>query len=212
MGETWVDLDPSNGSAVRAYFAGLQRRNRRCYASKRWRMEGTDGSVYNYLDYLGSNVLAFDIEALRLGLRLPKISVAGFSYGTGVGSSYATIFPRSVDRLELNSNCPPDPETEALAFGAARGLEQGFDKLLQMCAELPRGSQRGVSRYHTLGSFSDAPCPLGDDPWAAVEGLIESLRSAPGLTARAAEGSPPSRLGVGMVGGCEPTALATSRP
>jgi hypothetical protein len=60
-GETWVDVDSSNETAVRAFFVSIQQRNRQCYASKKWSMEGTDGSMYNTLDYLGSNVLDLDL-------------------------------------------------------------------------------------------------------------------------------------------------------
>ena len=206
MGETWVDVDPANESQVRHYFRGIQERNRRCYESAKWLMVGTDGAVYNYLDYLGSNVLAFDLDRLRRGLRLPKISIAGFSYGTCVGAAFATILPRTIDRLELNSNCPPDAEAEALATGAARGLEQGIDKLLQLCSELRDGYEHGASRYHTLASDA-VPCPLGPDPWASFDALLDNLRSSPGLTARAAPDSPPFRLGVGMVGGYVSTCM-----
>jgi hypothetical protein len=59
-------------------------------------------------------------------------------YGTAVGSTFSSIFPGSIDRLELNSNVPPDAEAEALAVGAARGLEQALDKLLQMCVATRR--------------------------------------------------------------------------
>jgi pimeloyl-ACP methyl ester carboxylesterase len=191
MGETWVDVDPSDAASVEGYLRRLQVRNTRCDGDPKWAMRGSDGARYNYLDYLGSNVLAHDLNLLRDALGVPKLSLSGISYGTGVGAAYGSIYRDELDRLKLDSNVlPSDPESKELAFGAARGLEQGVDKLLDMCV-----ARRSRQYNHT-------ECALGADPWAAFDALVAELRS-PGLFAKAGgrDDLAPVRLGLGMVGG-----------
>jgi pimeloyl-ACP methyl ester carboxylesterase len=61
------------------------------------------------LPYVGTTDVARDIDQVRLGLGLPKISYLGFSYGSYLGAVYATMFPKSLDRLLLDGNLDPGP-------------------------------------------------------------------------------------------------------
>ena len=62
------------------------------------------GVEYNFLDYVGTWMLAQDLDVLRAAIGAPKLSIYGFSYGTGVGSAYASVNPTKVGKLILNGN------------------------------------------------------------------------------------------------------------
>jgi pimeloyl-ACP methyl ester carboxylesterase len=50
---------------------------------------------------------ARDLDAIRAALGVPKISYLGFSWGTYLGEVYATMFPRHVRRMVLDSIVGP---------------------------------------------------------------------------------------------------------
>lgn len=63
----------------------------------------SDATKPGYADSLNTTNTAKDWEAVREALGLKTISIVGLSYGTQLGSTYATFFPDKVDRLVLDS-------------------------------------------------------------------------------------------------------------
>ncbi|TKK85013.1 alpha/beta hydrolase [Herbidospora galbida] len=59
------------------------------------------------LPYMTTENAARDVEALRRALGEEKISWLGYSYGTYLGSVYATLFPDRVRRMVLDSVVDP---------------------------------------------------------------------------------------------------------
>ncbi len=60
-----------------------------------------------FLPYLTTENTARDMDAIRQALGEEKISYLGYSYGTYLGSVYATMFPERVRRLVLDSVVDP---------------------------------------------------------------------------------------------------------
>lgn len=56
---------------------------------------------------LTTSNIARDMDRIRAGLGERKISYFGFSWGTGLGATYQTLFPQRVNRMVLDS--PVDP-------------------------------------------------------------------------------------------------------
>jgi pimeloyl-ACP methyl ester carboxylesterase len=56
---------------------------------------------------LTTSTIARDMDRIRAGLGEKKISYFGFSWGTGLGATYQTLFPQRVNRMVLDS--PVDP-------------------------------------------------------------------------------------------------------
>jgi pimeloyl-ACP methyl ester carboxylesterase len=56
---------------------------------------------------LTTSNIARDMDRIRVGLGERKISYFGFSWGTGLGATYQTLFPQRVNRMVLDS--PVDP-------------------------------------------------------------------------------------------------------
>ncbi|WP_245623065.1 alpha/beta hydrolase [Spirillospora albida] len=59
------------------------------------------------LPHMRTTDAARDVDAIRAGLGAKKISWYGFSYGTYLGATYATLFPNRVDRMVLDGNVNP---------------------------------------------------------------------------------------------------------
>lgn len=86
---------------------------------------------------------ARDIDRIRRALGERRLSYWGTSYGTYVGTVYATMFPERTDRVVLDSNDDPDPRRVARGWLAnfAVGAEDRF----------PDFARWAASRDATLG-------------------------------------------------------------
>ncbi|WP_336211459.1 alpha/beta hydrolase [Nonomuraea sp. LPB2021202275-12-8] len=67
------------------------------------------GNLWSWLlPYMTTENVARDLDTIRAALGEEKISYLGYSYGTYIGSVYATLFPERVKRLVLDSAVDPD--------------------------------------------------------------------------------------------------------
>lgn len=114
------------------------------------------------LPHLGTLDTVRDLESLRGWLGEPHISILGFSYGSDVAVTYATLFPDHVRAIVLDGYDDPGQTPGQRAVTQAAAFERALDRLLAGCAV-------------------DPTCPLGDgsDPGAALDTLLERLDAAP---------------------------------
>jgi pimeloyl-ACP methyl ester carboxylesterase len=84
------------------------------------------------LQHVGTNDSARDMDAIRRALGEDKISYFGFSYGSELGATWATMFPQTVRAAVLDGAVDP-----------TLGLLAG-------------GNQQAVGFEHTLGAYLDA--------------------------------------------------------
>lgn len=119
-----------------------------------------------FLASVGTATAAQDMDAVRAALGEEQINYLGFSYGTQLGTVYATRYPDRVRAMVLDGAVDPsmDPLTKSLRQQA--GFQQAFDRYAADCAE-------------------SADCPLGTDPSRFVERylqLVEPLVTKPAAT------------------------------
>ena len=102
------------------------------------------------------------MDALRQALGEPKVSYFGFSYGSELGATWATMFPDTVRAAVLDGAANPNVGWEAEKTEQAVGLERAFLTVMQSCA-------------------ADPGCPFynGGDPVSAYEALSASLDATP---------------------------------
>ncbi len=129
-----------------------------------------------------------DLEALRIALRVPRLTLDGVSYGTFVAERYALAYPKHVARLVLDSVVPQqgaDPLYRAALQAAPRVLRSacvqqrcGFDPA-QDVAKLVRRHRDGPALLNALvvesivfPSFRGVPAALH----AAAQGHAQALR------------------------------------
>jgi pimeloyl-ACP methyl ester carboxylesterase len=110
----------------------------------------------NLATQIGTNNVARDIDMLRASLGESTINYLGFSYGTILGASYATLFPRRVRAMVLDAAATPawfnDYLLELDSDGSA-GAELALRRLDQLCraaADCPLGTPGVVAVFDRL--------------------------------------------------------------
>lgn len=90
----------------------------------------------DFLASLGSRNAARDLDRLRAALGDEQLSFWGFSYGTSVGATYATMFPERVRAFVLDSVSLTAP-TPSLTREEIASLEARLDEFFDWCAGNP---------------------------------------------------------------------------
>jgi pimeloyl-ACP methyl ester carboxylesterase len=103
---------------------------------------------------------ARDMDRIRQALGQDAISFYGLSYGTVLGTVYASLFPRRVRTMVLD------------------GAVDLYAPLAEQAAEQAPAAQRSL--VHLLAACSPAPsCPLGSDPVGFFTRLDASMTAHP---------------------------------
>jgi len=105
----------------------------------------------DYLASLTTENAARDIETVRIALGGEPLNYLGYSYGTAIGSVYATLFPNSIRSMVLDGAVPNAPASNTVELRGEH-LEQALLQLDRSC------------------ELWDA-CPVGD------AGLLESIET-----------------------------------
>lgn len=113
------------------------------------------------LPWVSTNASARDIDWIRRALGVERITYFGFSYGSELGATWATMFPGTVRAAVLDGATDPTLGAAQAALGQARGFEAQLTAFLQDCA----------TRGCTFAT--------GGDPFAAYDRIISRLDSRP---------------------------------
>ncbi|MGY1637861.1 alpha/beta fold hydrolase [Geodermatophilus sp. SYSU D00742] len=118
------------------------------------------------LEHLSTANVARDMDALRAALGEEQLSYLGFSYGTFLGATYASLFPGRYRALVLDAALDPemyldDPGT--LNSTGLAGFEDALDRFLDACA----ADQAACSGFG------------GTDPHAAFDALLATAVATP---------------------------------
>jgi pimeloyl-ACP methyl ester carboxylesterase len=116
--------------------------------------------------YVSTANVARDMDGLRKAVGDGKLTYLGFSYGTFLGSTYASMFPNRYRALALDgpvdaTNYVNHPSRNLLEQTA--GFERELGRFLQACAR----DQVACSGFG------------GEDPWDAYDELIERADASP---------------------------------
>ena len=124
------------------------------------------------LQYVSTANVARDMDGLRKAVRDDKLTYLGFSYGTFLGATYASLFPHKYRALVLDgpvdaTNYANHPSNDLLEQTA--GFERELGRFLQACAV----DQIACSGF---GAGANGAPP---DPWRALDDLIQSADANP---------------------------------
>jgi pimeloyl-ACP methyl ester carboxylesterase len=86
------------------------------------------------LPFVATVDVARDMETLREALGETKLTYLGFSYGTLLGATYASLFPTRVRALALDGALDPAVDEGTMSLEQAVAFEQSLDSFLQECA------------------------------------------------------------------------------
>ena len=123
------------------------------------------------LQYVSTNNTARDMDRIRAALGEDKISYFGFSYGSELGGTWATMFPDTVRVAVLDGASDPASDYVQGGLDQAKGFETEFSKFLARCSATP------TCEFHNGGNaekaFDDLMIELDRDP------LVVSSKRAP---------------------------------
>ncbi|SDP21912.1 alpha/beta hydrolase [Lentzea jiangxiensis] len=127
-----------------------------------------NSSSADELPYNTTANIARDLDSIRAALGEKKASFLGYSYGSYLGSVYATLFPKTSDRVVIDSNLPKggwDVEGGRLM---GRGVEDTFPDFAKWAAAHPEHGL-GTTPQQVRAKFFDLAARLDEKP--SVEGL-----------------------------------------
>ena len=86
------------------------------------------------LPYISTNSTARDMDMIRAALGEEKITYFGFSYGSELGATWATMFPNNVRAAVLDGAADPTSNYMQGGLDQAKGFETEFTKFLAQCS------------------------------------------------------------------------------
>ena len=99
---------------------------------------------------------ARDLDILRALMGEKDLDYYGASYGTQLGATYASMFPKSVGSMVLDGAVDPERSKERQGYGQAKGFENALRSFLKSC-------------------FKKDVCPLGKDAGDAEDRIVALL-------------------------------------
>ena len=87
------------------------------------------------LPYISTKASAQDINSLRLALGEEKVSYFGFSYGSELGTTWATMFPETVRAIVVDGAVDPNASSVQEGMNQAKGFEGQLATFLKQCSE-----------------------------------------------------------------------------
>jgi pimeloyl-ACP methyl ester carboxylesterase len=120
------------------------------------------GPVLGHIDTVSA---AKDLDILRAMVNDSKLNYLGYSYGTFLGSTYASLFPDNVGRMVLDGALDPSLSNEELTSGQAVAFEKAIKTYAANCLQ-------------------QKSCPLSgtvDNGVQQIRDLINSIQETPRL-------------------------------
>ncbi len=113
------------------------------------------------LPYIGTTASARDMESIRAAMGVEKLDYIGYSYGTSLGSVFATLYPNSVGNLILDGAIDPSPDDDSEYGEQGVSIQGALDRVMAWCD-------------------ADSECPFGDGKTRkSMDALFEKLDERP---------------------------------
>ncbi|WP_413318618.1 alpha/beta hydrolase [Agrococcus sp. 1P02AA] len=136
--------------------------------SSRWFGEACLEHTGPYLELVGTEQVASDMDLLRALFGEEQLDYLGVSYGTLIGATYADLFPERVGRMVLDAAVAPDAtDFEGTLFQAA-GFELAYGNFVDDClasGECPFTGSKADALAQTralIESLEEDPIPVAD--------------------------------------------------
>ncbi|WP_111836621.1 alpha/beta hydrolase [Actinomyces bovis] len=121
--------------------------------------------------YMGSSQVARDLELLRNLSGAPRLDYIGYSYGTMLGATYATLFPENAGRMILDSAENSKWATLEHSYDQQVAIARTVGELVENCSSLTTSTGGSVScPFATEREMLDYKKSLNDNPMKASDG------------------------------------------
>jgi pimeloyl-ACP methyl ester carboxylesterase len=124
---------------------------------------------------MGTENAARDLDRIREALGEEKLNYLGFSYGTWLGATYATLFPDRVRAFALDSATVLSGDLEDDIAGEAASYEVGLKRFFEACARDAQCKLRGP------GAAATDPAAVG----TRLDAIVAKSKAGGGLPAGA---------------------------
>jgi pimeloyl-ACP methyl ester carboxylesterase len=128
----------------------------------------------DFFEYVGTNNSARDMDSIRRALGEDQISYFGFSYGSELGATWATLFPDTVRAAVLDGAADPTADMTESGIQQAAGFEGTLDTYLAQC------SDDSSCAFHNdgdaEGAFDQLMLDLDDEPIPSEPGRPDVTR------------------------------------
>lgn len=119
------------------------------------------------VEFVGTNNSARDIDSIRRALGEGTISYFGFSYGSELGATWATLFPDTVRAAVLDGAADPNADALESSLQQMRGFNASAQTFLDNCSDDPtcafNNNGDATAAFLALMEQLDAE-PLAVDP------------------------------------------------
>ncbi|MBC3192904.1 alpha/beta fold hydrolase [Pseudonocardia sp. C8] len=129
------------------------------------------------LAHVGTRDVAKDMDIMRAAVGDQKMTYAGFSYGTELGTAYAEAFPRNVRALLLDGAVDPTQTTLESTVKQNAGFQLAFDNFAKDCTRKPN-CPLGTDPAGATRAFQTIMQPLIDKPVPTSDGRVLSFTDA----------------------------------
>jgi len=146
--------------------------------------ESRNGDV---LSQIGTNDTARDMDAIRRALGEDTISYFGFSYGSELGATWATLFPETVRAAVLDGASDPNADLIEHGLQQSKGFESTLSTFLTQCSEdttcaFHNGGDTEAAFDELMASLDEDPIPSAADRpdvnrLIAVQAVIKAMYS-----------------------------------
>ena len=126
------------------------------------------------LPYVGTNNVARDMDMIRRSLGEDEISYFGFSYGSELGSVWATMFPETVRAAVLDGAADPEADRLEGTVKQLKGFEQSISTFLARCSD-----DRSCAFHNdgdAEGAFDELMARLDENPIPTSSGRPDLTR------------------------------------
>ena len=178
------DLAPEDGPGPDRQARPVDQYRQGYQQTARWnaRCAGYDPAL---VSHYSTDVVAEDMDRIRVALGEDKISFYGMSWGTALGAVYRSRYDSHVDRMLLDSVMPPDFSLETMNRGSAIAKQANFEDFARWAAARDDTyhlgcDQRAVTTSVTalvqrLKEHPITATPAGDIPRVYTAGSVTSI-------------------------------------
>jgi pimeloyl-ACP methyl ester carboxylesterase len=154
-----ADPEPDTPTEEQEYVAESRSMGRGCAA-----LSGALAS------HISTEEAARDMDVLRAALGDAVTSYLGFSYGTELGATYATLFPDRVARVVLDGAVDPTLDTTQASRTQAKGFETALRAYVQNCLDVTDSCFLGDSVDEGLQRIRDFLDQVDEQPLTTSSG------------------------------------------
>ncbi|MEV0443810.1 alpha/beta hydrolase [Streptomyces spectabilis] len=125
------------------------------------------------LPHMTTENAARDMDRIRAALGKSKLDYLGYSYGTRLGATYATLFPKRTGRMVLDSVMDPTASSYTSQFQQNTALQHRAEQFFAWTAEHDRTYHLGTSRAKVAAAWEATRKKLAARPAGGRAGSAE---------------------------------------